>query len=81
MLRRYMDAAIERAIYEIIEDDEPYYGEIPGLAGVWASGPTLEACRRRLMAAVEDWILFSLQRGAVLPSLDGVTIEPIRKAG
>lgn len=81
MLSQYIDAAIERATYELIEDEEPYYGEIPGLDGVWATGPTLEACRRHLMSALQDWIVFSLQRGATLPTLGGVTIEPFRKAG
>jgi predicted RNase H-like HicB family nuclease len=76
-----MEAAIERATYEVIEDPEPYYGEIPGLDGIWATGITLEECRRRLIAALEDWIIFSLQRGAQLPAVDGITIEPVRKAG
>jgi hypothetical protein len=31
MLLDYLTAAMERAHYEIIEDEEPYYGEIPGL--------------------------------------------------
>jgi len=81
MLGDYMNAALERAHYETIEDEEPYYGEIPGLDGVWATGPTLESCRTNLKAALEDWIVFSLQRGALLPTLDGITIEPFRKAG
>jgi len=81
VLKRYMEAAIERATYEVIEDPEPYYGEIPGLDGIWATGITLEECRRRLIAALEDWIIFSLQRGAQLPAVDGITIEPVRKAG
>lgn len=81
MLSQYIDAAIEQATYEIIDDAEPYYGEIPGLDGVWATGPTLEACRRHLVEALEDWIVFSLQRGATLPTLGGITIEPFRKAG
>ena len=81
MLGDYMKAALERAHYELIEDEEPYYGEIPGLDGVWATGPTLEGCRTSLKSALEDWIVFSLQRGAALPALDGVTIEPFRKAG
>jgi predicted RNase H-like HicB family nuclease len=58
MLMDYLTAAIEQAHYEIIEDEEPYYGEIPGLQGVWASGSSLEACRRNLMEALEDWVFF-----------------------
>ena len=35
MLLGYLTAAMERAHYEIIEDEEPFYGEVPGLQGVW----------------------------------------------
>ncbi|HSN85352.1 MAG TPA: type II toxin-antitoxin system HicB family antitoxin, partial [Thermoanaerobaculia bacterium] len=38
MLLDYLTAAIEQAHYEIVEDEEPFYGEIPGLQGVWATG-------------------------------------------
>ena len=38
-----------------IDDPEPFYGEIPELQGVWATGKTLEACRDDLMSALEDW--------------------------
>ena len=48
MLIQYIQAALERAKYEIIDDEEPYYGEVPELEGVWATGKTLEECRRNL---------------------------------
>jgi predicted RNase H-like HicB family nuclease len=60
MLMDYLTAAMERAHYEIIEDEEPYFGEIPGFQGIWATGGSLEACRRNLMAALEDWVFFSI---------------------
>ena len=50
--------ALENAHYEIIKDEEPFYGEVPSLAGVWATGKTLEECRRNLAEAIEDWVLF-----------------------
>jgi predicted RNase H-like HicB family nuclease len=59
MLTQYLQAALDRARYEMIEDEEPYYGEVPELPGVWATGETLEACRRNLVSALEDWLLFS----------------------
>jgi len=31
MILRYINAAMERAHYEIIDDAEPFYGSIPGL--------------------------------------------------
>lgn len=36
----YIDAALRQAHYEIIGDEEPCYGSVPGLQGVWASGKT-----------------------------------------
>jgi len=69
MLTEYLRAGMERAHYEMIEDEEPFYGEIPGIEGVWATGKTLEACRERLAAALEDWVLFSVSQGYEIPPL------------
>ena len=74
MLLEYLQAALERAHYELIEDEQPYYGDVPGIAGVWASGATLEECRRHLAAALEDWLLFSIARGEPIPEIGGVSI-------
>ena len=63
MLLQYIQAALDRAHYEIIEDKEPFYGEVPLLNGVWATGETLEACRRNLAEAIEDWVFFSVAKG------------------
>ena len=41
MIVEYITAALHHARYEIIEDDEPYYGEVPELPGVWATGTSL----------------------------------------
>ncbi len=76
MLTEYLDKAMEHAHYELIEDDEPYYGEIPELPGVWATGESLEACRRNLASALEDWLLFSLAKGLPIPPLNGLEIRP-----
>ncbi|HSQ07895.1 MAG TPA: hypothetical protein VLM84_09420 [Chromatiaceae bacterium] len=38
MLTEYIDKALRRARYEIIDDQEtPSCGEVPDLPGVWAS--------------------------------------------
>ena len=34
MLLEYIQTALEQAHYEMIEDEEPFYAETPGLAGV-----------------------------------------------
>jgi len=77
MIVEYIQRAMEKAHYEIIEDEEPYYGEIPDLKGVWATGKTLEECRRNLEETVEGWIIVRLQQGLALPPLDGLTIRPL----
>ena len=41
MLTEYIEAALAEARYELIQDDEPYYGEVPGLRGIWATGKTV----------------------------------------
>jgi len=45
MLTKYIQAAMQRAHYEILEDDGTSYGSIPDLPGVWANAATLETCR------------------------------------
>ena len=75
MLLEYIQSALECASYEIIEDEEPYYGEVPPLDGVWATGKTLEQCRRNLADAIEDWVLFSVAKGLPIPELGQVAIR------
>lgn len=75
MLTAYIQAAMERARYELIEDEEPCYGEIPELEGVWATGRTLESCRQNLAETVEDWMLLSIARGMPVPPLGEAAIR------
>ena len=63
MISEYLDAAMRRASYETINDPEPFYGEIPGIQGVWATGKTLEECRQNLLETLEGWLILSLQKG------------------
>jgi predicted RNase H-like HicB family nuclease len=69
MICQYIEAAMQQAHYELIEDEEPYYGEVPLLQGVWATGKSLEECRRNLAEVVEGWILIRLARGLSVPPL------------
>ena len=55
MLASFIDRAMELAVYEIIEEDKTYWGEIPSLQGVWANHATLEGCRSELREALSDW--------------------------
>ncbi|MBC6418764.1 MAG: type II toxin-antitoxin system HicB family antitoxin [Prochloron sp. SP5CPC1] len=73
MVTEYIHTAMHRAVYEILEDGI-YYGEIPELEGLLASGITLEECRKNLQSALEDWLMFSLANHLSIPKLDDIQI-------
>jgi predicted RNase H-like HicB family nuclease len=75
MLTAYVQAAMRRATYEILEDDEGFYGEIRGLQGVWGSATSLEGCREELQSALEDWIVFRLRPGLEVPVLNEIDLN------
>jgi len=77
MIIPYINAALAHARYEHITDEEPYYGEIPELPGVWATGMTLEECRKNLAEVVDGWIIVRLRKGLSIPSIDNITIEEL----
>ena len=52
-----------------------WWGSIPGFKGLWSEGPTRDLCRDELRSALEDWIVFSLRRGGVLPVVDGIDLN------
>jgi predicted RNase H-like HicB family nuclease len=80
MLIEYIEEALKKARYEIIEDEEPYYGEIEELKGVWATGKTLEECRSNLKEVIEGWILVSIKKGLQIPRLGDFEIKEIEEA-
>ncbi len=81
MLTEYIEEALERARYEIIDDEEPYYGEVPDLKGVWAAGKTLEECRKKLKDVIEGWLIISLRKGIPIPKLGDWTVKDLKVAG
>jgi predicted RNase H-like HicB family nuclease len=81
MFAEYIQAAMERTTYEIIDDPEPFYGEVSELQGVWATGITLEECRKELQSVIEGWIALKLRLGHPIPPIGGqaitVSAEPV----
>ncbi len=75
MIREYIAAAMKRAHYEILSDDEGYYGEIGGFEGVYSSAPTLEECRSQLEEVLEEWLLLSLSKSLPIPVVDGLELK------
>ncbi len=80
MLASYLDQAMEQAVYEIIEDEDAYWGEIPGLQGVWARHRTLEGCRRELREALSDWVGLRLSLGLTIPVVAEIDLNQLAKA-
>jgi len=79
MIAEYVQAALDRAVYEIIDDAEPYYGQIPQLQGVWATGKTLEECRHSLAEAIDGWLVVRLRRGLPIPAIGEHRVEELKR--
>ena len=62
MLIDYISQKLAQARYKIL-DDGSYFGEIPGLQGVWASEKSLEKCRETLREVLEEWLILKLRDG------------------
>lgn len=69
MIIEYIHAALAKARFERIGDPEPFYGEIPGLKGVWASGKTLASCRRNLSGVIKGWAMIRLRKSLPIPKI------------
>ena len=80
MLTEYVEEALQRAHYEIIDDEEPYYGEVKELQGIWASGKSLEECRKHLKDVIEGWLLVSIKNNKMIPELGNARIQEIKEA-
>ncbi|HZV46384.1 MAG TPA: type II toxin-antitoxin system HicB family antitoxin [Thermodesulfovibrionales bacterium] len=80
MLIEYIEEALKRARYEIIEDEEPYYGQVAELKGVWATGKSLEECRNSLREVIEGWIILSIKKGLPIPRLGDFEIKEVEEA-
>ncbi|MCZ6750556.1 MAG: type II toxin-antitoxin system HicB family antitoxin [Acidobacteria bacterium] len=65
MLTEYLEKRLKKAKYKMLRDGS-YFGEIPGLKGVWADGNTLEDCREELREVLEDWILLKVRNAEQL---------------
>lgn len=76
MLLDYIQAAMHQAKYEILSEDNSFYGEIPGFQGVWANAPTLETCREELQSALEDWLLVRIADRFSLPVVNNIDLNP-----
>ncbi len=76
MLTQYLNKKLQRARYKLLKNGT-YFGEIPGLRGVWASARALEDCRKELQEVLEDWLLLKIKNSEPVP---GFQIRTDRRA-
>ena len=79
MLIEYIEESLNRAHYDMIDDEEPFYGEVKELKGVWATGNTLDECRKNLRDVIEGWILVSIKKGLKIPKLGNMEIKEVKE--
>lgn len=69
MFTQYVEQIMQTlAVYELIRDKDPYYGEIKSFPGVWAQGKTLKECEQTLREVLEEWIILKIRKGKFLCS-------------
>lgn len=69
---KYMERAIEGAVFEPLEGGEGFYATIPGFQGLWAQGLTMEACKDELLSVLEGWLALSVERSMAIPTLSSI---------
>ena len=74
MLTRYIHEAMRRARLKTL-DNGTCFGEIPGLAGVWAYEPTTKACREVLQEVLEEWLVLKIRDNDPIPRLGRIGLS------
>ena len=69
MFSEYIAKKLKEAVYKILKDGT-YFGEIPGLKGVWANAKNLEDCRKELQEVVEDWAFLKISDNEKVPGFE-----------
>ncbi|MDJ0556441.1 MAG: type II toxin-antitoxin system HicB family antitoxin [Microcoleaceae cyanobacterium MO_207.B10] len=77
MIQEYLQKAMQTANYEILEEEEGFYGSISGANGVWATGNTLEECRQELLEVLEEWVLIGVAMDHKLPEFDSLSLKVV----
>ena len=75
MLTEYIQAALDRAEYEMIDDTDPFYGEVAGLDGVFQGSSITAlvvflACSRTKLSSLAPGTQASLCSLTLAPELE-----------
>ena len=75
MLTRYIREAMKRARFKTL-DNGTCFGEMPGLAGVWANEAGVTTCREVLQEVLEEWLILKIRDNDPIPRLGRVSLSP-----
>jgi len=75
VLTKYIAQVMAKAKYEILQEDNSFYSEIPGFKGVYANEMDLETCRGELEKVLEEWLFFRIYRSLPVPTVNGVKLK------
>ena len=65
---------MKRARFKTL-DDGTFFGEIPGLRGVWANEATVDVCRDVLQEVLEEWLILKIRDNDPIPRLGRVGVS------
>lgn len=74
MLSEFISKQMVKARYKLLRDGS-YFGEVPGLKGVWANADALEDCRTELQEVLEDWLVIKVRSGDAVPGFKLPTLH------
>ena len=74
MVTRYIHEAMRRAEFKRL-DNSSWFGEIPGLTGVWANEASSKQCRVILQEVLEEWLVLKIRDGDTIPNLGRVKLS------
>jgi predicted RNase H-like HicB family nuclease len=66
MLTEFISKKLKKAKYKLLEDGQ-YFGDIPGIRGVWAVHKNLQACKKELQEVFEEWLILQIADGVKIP--------------
>ncbi len=69
MISDFIARKLKFARYKLLKDGM-YFGEIPGIKGVWAHAKNLEDCRDELKEVLEDWLLLKVRDREKVPGFE-----------
>ena len=68
MIENFIQRHLAKAKSKMIDNKKRFYGEVPELRGVWATGKTLEECRQELREVIEGWLILRLKKNLPIPN-------------